>query len=566
MKTFFLTLVIWLGLVIIGCNQTEKSESTSIDNAFSIHLAIAANTPVPVNSRLILDVSAFLDPATVNDNTVYLQKLDQTHHPVNITLLGKQIIIQPKIYLKPETTYEIIITTDLYDIDGNNLSQENVISFTSDVAIDTTSPTLLKTLPLNYSSTMEIYGIIYYQLSEPLSPLYDSNLVTLYDDNNTSISGVTTVRGSLVSFHPDNNLTAGVNYRVELNTSSITDLSGNAYSGPSMEEINFSITSAPISLASWPENSTQYQINGKINCIHHANITTTNSEHLFIGSDQGLEVLRFNFNNTSSQDSTFSPVASLSAAQVGTVYDIDINVSSQRAYLATSTGFYIIDINLLSLSIVSEYSVVETDSLIPIYGLTVVSQTAYLAATTKGLVALDISDESNISESFVKTSSGTLFDVMEVDNTLVSSLYNDGVIPYEMNGTLQSPYSPSITGHVHNIVSYYGAYSGRQEASMAAGIDGLAYTSGNSINAYPIASYVSQIAFNDSSFYSPGLLHELGIVRFLPANINSTPPLIQEYQLLPYKVTSVEGIVFGNYDAAVIFAADNSGTIHIFYP
>lgn len=118
-------------LLLSGCGESFDNASQDSESAFNISLAPAfapvSTTPVPVNAQLILHASAALDPATVNESSVYIQNTLRERQDAYITLLGQDILVKPKVYLTAFTDFEIVITTALTNTTGTHLAKTIVI-------------------------------------------------------------------------------------------------------------------------------------------------------------------------------------------------------------------------------------------------------------------------------------------------------------------------------------------------------------------------------------------------------------------------------------------------------
>jgi len=579
MKLFFLTMI--MTFITIGCSDNPNTSTDSETEkllAYTVKLspslAPAAYTPIPVNAQLLLDVSTALDPATVTDSSVYIQDVTGKRHLADVTLVGNQIVLQPKVYFTGDTTYEVVVTTDVNTTAGESLSRNAIISFTSGATIDTTSPTLVTTLPSG-TDKPEPFGIIYFQFSETLSPLLDPTLLRVYDPvNDLNVLGTTKFSGSLISFTPDDNLTFSKQYIVELNTSSITDLSSNPYNGPVLEDFNFTVTTLANAkpIATYTESNQTLDLNTTVNCIYALDPTVVNATatDLFFGTEDGLKIATFDLNESDFQASTLTVKGSLDLATVGIVYDMELNVTTKRAYLASSKGLFILDINDTNNPLViNQFKTLDLEGkMVPVYGLDVEGSHLYAAATNLGIYDLSILDETNITTLFQADTNGTAFDVVYNDGSLFVSDYNKNFKHFDLNGTLQAPLNPNILGTTHNIISYFDSGNYAYVSMSAAGIRGLGfidnYTGTYTIGAAATPSYTSQLQRNafkpDTSF---AVLKDLGLVYFSPLSYSIVT--IRSYQLLPYEITTAGYIGYSSQDHSVVFVADINGTIHAYF-
>jgi len=559
MKVFISILSI---LFLVACSNTDvdNSTATQLKEPFSIKMG-ASRTPIAVNSKLLLTASTALDPTTVTKENIYLQDVYGSRHPIDVGLTGQQILVKPLIYLAGDTTYEIIITTNVIAADGKKRNRAAIISFTSSSSVDTAAPTLTTTLPLNNSTNMEPYGIFYFQFSEPLSPLFDLNATRLYDQNDTNYSGITTLSGSLISFKPDINLTNDTNYTftLALDTSSITDLSSNTYNSAAVEEINFTITSTPTPILNLAEMTQGYDINTVVNCI---TAFDTYDPILYIGGEAGFHIIAFDYNTSENNASTFQLLSSLPASEVGTVYDIDFDQNGTRAYLASSIGIFIVDINNTSnIQVINQYETVDQKGSIPVYGIDAESSHIYAAATSMGVLDINISDENNLSMNILIDTNGTAFDVTDNNNTLYISDYDQNIVMYNLLNASTS--TISTLGQTRSMFSYTD-FSPNDNVMVASGVQGLFHysTDGNE-SAYPTASYISHLKRNtESSSQSFAIVKGIGLVFFSEYDSYGGSNSINSYQYIPFNITA-SGYLWLN-DTTIIFVADTNGTVHVY--
>ena len=577
-----LSLIFFITFLITGCSDSSNNTLSKQNVAYTVRLApslaSSAYTPVPVNSKLLLDVSTALNPSTVTQSSVYIQDLSGTRLDANVSLVSNQIILEPLRYLPADTTLEIVVTTAVKTTTGEVLSQNAILSFTSGSNTDTTGPGLITTLPSG-SDTPEPFVIIYFQFDETLSPLLDTKLLRVYDPlNDLNVSGTTKFSGESISFIPDSNLTFDKNYTVELNTSSITDLSNNPYSGAALEDFNFTVTSLANAkpIIQPTEVNQTLGLNTTINCIYPLNpqidltaVPPLKSD-LYFGTESGLSIVTFDLNTTNFDASTYTIRGSLDTTEVGIVYDIDFDTTTNRAYLASSEGVYIIDINNTATPLViNHYIVTDANNVkVPVYGLDQVGTHIYAAATTVGLIDLNISNESNMVELFRADTNGTAFDASFDGTNIYVSDYDQVIKAFDTTGQPVVIPTSSVFTPTHNLLTYYDSASTSQMVMAAGGIRGLDYI--DLYNYYSDAistpSYISQIQYNTfSNSNSFAVLKNIGIVYFTPYYYMASPnDIINDYQILPYDVDSAGYMAYTSEDYSVTFVAESDGTVHAF--
>lgn len=546
--------------LLTGCGESfdNDAETTAPGLTFSLAPAYVSGVVVPVNAQIILHASTALNPSTVNENSVYVQNSLNERQPAYISLVDQDIVVQPKIYLTADTAFTVVVTTAVASSKGEHLSQDAVTPFVSGAAsADTTGPALVETLPLDKSSNIEPYAVLYFQFSESISPLnLDPNAFQLYAAGSAnSVPGTVRVSGSLISFTPDSDLIDGTNYTMELNTTTISDLAGNPFSGPATAGSNFTVntTAATLSLA---ESSPGYAIGAIAYSLKSVGST------LFIGGQNGLDIITYDLTT-----STFTAQAHLGTSELGTVYGIDLNSSINRAYIASSAGFSIVDITDITAPVIkSQYRTLDPELFpVPVYGLNVAAGNAYLAATTLGIIGLDISDESRPVQTFVTDTNGTAFDVEKVGNTLVVSDYDQGTKLFNPAGTSLTAPTPQAAGQDRNLFSVYNAGSGLYDYFVAAGIGGIKYWdsfNGIGLPAITTASYVSGIIETQ-----PDGINAFANIRGVGiASFSTLSWSIQSYQRLPFDITAIGYLDYSSNIGVtgVLLAADADGILHAY--
>ena len=557
---YILTVFLFISL-FVGCNNEFKSQSepftiTLISTSDIQHSAMRSATHVPVNARLILHSSDELKVSTVTSQNIYIQQVHGTKVPLNLEYANQSITLLPILHLIPNTDYEIIITTTLQNSRGEHLSRNYTIPFTSNDQVDLTGPTLYNTLPQD-SSNVNPFVHLFLQFSEPISPIdFDPTAFKVYSEPTYTIEvpGRVVLSGSLIHFIPDNNLLFETGYRIELITSSIYDLAGNPYLGGSQEVINFGVyaSGSETNTLTLPELVAPYELGGIAYTIK------SDGNILFVGGENGLHIYQYDNNTLQLQ-------SHLSYETVGAVYSTDFNATTQRLYIASSKGFHIVEKQMFSEArVLSSYPVYNTyQNQVPVYGLTVQNNKAYLAASSEGLIGLDISNELRPRSLFRIDTDGTAFDVINMDGMLALADFDQGTKLFSTSGQVFTPPSPQGKGQDRRLFPFPTTdISGNPSFDyyIAAGIGGIKYwDSYNGFGDLPstyASSYISDIVKNEENS-SKNLANALGIgIAYTSGSYVST------YQLLPYTSTTI-GYLNSN-GVEMIFAADTDGLLHMY--
>ena len=562
MKTFYLLLTLFL---FYGCsdNSTEKSAVPSFN--ISLSPALSGNFPtlIPVNSQLIVYTTEPLDYTTVNTQSVYLKNTTDNRRVVSkveslLTTTGHAIAIKPLVYLDPGSDYEIVVTTDVATDAGEHRSSNAVITFTTGIQIDTTSPVLIGSLPdTGSTASIEEYGVISFQFDEDLSPLRIQDVqINVKEDGaltGPGIAGAFVLSGSLLSFIPDQHLTPGSDYRVELNTSNIVDLSGNHYNGPTIEYLYFSVIPAqdatPINDFIGVED---YNLSSRVHTL------TSSQNELFVGTDSGFDI--FTYDNAATQTKLVHR-SHLEDAQLGAVYSIALDTLNQRVYLGTSTGLSAVDISDLNLTTIISHidTLNENGYFVPVYGVDFDQDHLYLAASSLGVMDINISNISSPTVLQTHTTKAPAFDIRVMDNlNLALSSYGNGISTLSKS-TLTETDILQESVYSHNLFDRYNP-NDSSDYFYSAGVKGIGIlqNTGTSLNNSfrQTNAYVTRVL--DRTDKSVAMMKDLGLAFF------SGTGDIYQYQHLPFAPTAMTYIenqtALGN-DTLVL--GDRTGQLYL---
>ena len=547
---FFAILLIFF--LFIGC-YSDYNNLQETEPAFQIKLAPSfapqATQSMPVNAQILLQVSTPLRSETVNEQTVLITDQEQQPFPAYVKLRDQMIIVQPKVYLSPLTAYSITITTIVATLDGKHLLQNKTIDFQSgDAFPDTTPPNYVGT---NIDGTaLQKENIFFFQFSEPLSPLsIEEGMVTLQNKDTTQmISGSTSISGSLLIFEPDEPLLTmeesgnDVGYNVVLQIDHrLSDLAGNKMS-PIQYNYNIGSVNANLFTTVTKDlNPNNYNLSSTVFTIIYDNGI------LYIGHEKGLEILTFDLTSK-----IFSFINHLDYSEVGSVYSVKYNASLHRLYLGSSKGFYIVNATSLNqLTVLSNYTTAS-----PVYNFVLESDHAYLAASLQGLIDLNISNETTLTERYIKDTNGAAFDIYVGPNSY------DPIYIADYNGAIKSflkDGSPSMDvamlGHARNFV-YNPSNS---QLLLAAGIGGIRsleiLSTPYFTTTLDMPSYVTKL-FRTKDAITYANLYKKGIFEFDSSDVTN-----KAKQRLIQTTPSIDIITF-TYGYSYLFLADRFGHIY----
>jgi len=198
-------------------------------------------TGVALNKKIAATFSEAMDPSTIKAITFTLQT-GTTSILGAVTYTGTTALFTPASNLAPNTTYTGTITTGAKDLAGNALASNYIWNFTTGVAPDITSPTVIFTDPANNATGVALNKKIAATFSEAMDPLTITTNTFSVRQGTTSVSGTLTYVGTIAVFTPANNLASNTVYTATF-TIGAKDLAGNALA--SNYVWNFTTAAAP---------------------------------------------------------------------------------------------------------------------------------------------------------------------------------------------------------------------------------------------------------------------------------------------------------------------------------
>lgn len=561
MKIFYLFISL---LFLYGCSDNNTQENRQAVFNISLSPALSGSFPtlIPINSQMVVYTTEPLDYSTVNAQNVYIHnKSNNTRVPSNVkklsTTTGQAIAIKPLVYLQPGNDYDLVVTTDVATETGAHRNADAIISFTTGSQLDTTPPTLISTLPkAGTQQYVESYAVISFQFSEPLSPIAAENIqIKIKEQGPTtapSIEGRLHLSGSLLSFVPDENLSYGAYYIAELNTTNIIDLAGNTYNGAPIETVDFNVNPAidakPISSFNGVKD---YNLSLEINTL------ISSQNELFVGSANGLDI--FTFDNAATPTKLVHR-SHLENIDLGSVYSIALDNATQRAYLGTSTGFTVVDITDLNrTSIISHLETLNTNGYyVPVYGLSFDQDHLYLAASSLGVIDVNISDITAPTILQSKSTQAPAFDISIINGTdLALSSYGNGLSTLNRSTLTETNLSQSAI-YSHNMFKRL-SVSLNDNFFYSAGTEGVgnAEDTGTSFifNFIQTEAYVTRIT--DRSGSAVAIMKDLGLGFF------SDTGTISRYESLPFTPTAMTFLENTTPLGNLLILSDRSGQIYL---
>lgn len=208
------------------------------------------------NTNIVITMSEAIDPLTVDSTTVTLKTSPGLVTVPATTSLDSgdptKIIIDPTSNLSASSTYQVVVTTGVSDIQENFVASNDTWTFSTKAApppADTTAPTLVSNTPTSGSTGVTISNAITATFSEALlsTSVTTSTVQVLLASNSQALTGTAvslssdsktiTINGASLSY------STSYIFRLTGGSSGIKDAAGNALAVT--QDITFSTESSP---------------------------------------------------------------------------------------------------------------------------------------------------------------------------------------------------------------------------------------------------------------------------------------------------------------------------------
>ncbi|MGA8147307.1 MAG: Ig-like domain-containing protein [Gallionellaceae bacterium] len=227
----------------ISWYTSAVADTTAPTVSGTIHTNNATN--VPINTRVGATFSEGMDPLTIT-NTTFTLKNSSTGVAVAgvVSYSGVTALFIPVSYLSPNTRYTVTVkggSGGVKDLEGNPMTSDFVISWTTGGVADTAAPTVIGTFNANGATNVYTNTNVGVTFSKAMDPLTITNVnFTMRDTlTGTEVQGTVVYSGVNAEFLVSMATSSGVPrfYNYNINTSytgtikggigGVTDLAGN---------------------------------------------------------------------------------------------------------------------------------------------------------------------------------------------------------------------------------------------------------------------------------------------------------------------------------------------------
>ena len=210
-------------LFFLGCSSQTTQDQTQQVNSFRVLKSSPLSEPIAINQTISLSFSSPLQSESITNDSLYVVDKDNNIVGARKSVDGdlKKIEFLFYEYLKPSSTYTIIVTTDLKDEQDRALSKRYTQSFeTADTEVDNLPFVVRTTKPANFEKYIDVTTDIVVDFSKYISTQASTNdeiyLKVLNQSTSEVISGTLSVFNNLLKFTPLSSLPFDTNISVEL--------------------------------------------------------------------------------------------------------------------------------------------------------------------------------------------------------------------------------------------------------------------------------------------------------------------------------------------------------------
>ena len=327
--------ILFMSTALFGCKYGDDNYSPLPTPPVATVPTVLSVTPLQTATQVLISTnvsatfSETMDAATLNDQSFTLMAgVTMVAGAISFDAASNIATFTPANALTASTLYTATITTAVSSASGAALANNTTWSFTTadaNVVIDTTSPSVVSTLPDNNVTDISLNSNISANFSEALDPATVNVNSFKVSQSGTPVTGVVSYTGTTATFNPTNDLTANTVYTVTL-TTDITDLAVSPNSLAS--NYIWSFTSGK----STPTITLTNPLNNEINVAINHNLVATFSESM-----NSLTIDVSSFTLSAPNAVAIAGTVSLDAASNTAIFQPNINLNSGTLYTATIT-------------------------------------------------------------------------------------------------------------------------------------------------------------------------------------------------------------------------------------
>lgn len=210
-----------------GAAQDTTAPFVIATGAYGSTGVLGGGNGYPVNRNSTATFNESMDPLTITTATYLLAGPGSVPVTGTVTYVGTTATFNPTVDLAPSTTYTSTITTGAKDLAGNTMANNYVWSWTTGAAADTTTPTIVSTVPANLAANVPVSQEVTALFSEAMLASTVNNVSFTLKQGIAPVAGNVSYVGTTATFSPSSPLLANTTYTAQI-TNAATDLAGNA--------------------------------------------------------------------------------------------------------------------------------------------------------------------------------------------------------------------------------------------------------------------------------------------------------------------------------------------------
>lgn len=357
-------LIIFISFLFMACGDNTNNQISAPLKATFITPAAGLTE----NAQIIIEFSNAIDPQSVTETSCRVMDINNNIIEGVRNVSEKVLTFSIAGNFSLNETYKVVLTTDIKDIDGNNLLNETTQDFLI-ISSDTSAPVIL-------SSSVETGSLlnkarISVLMSEILNPLtVRPTTLQLYDNTNTLVDGNVSEAQGLLTFTPKSELLETQTYTL-IFEQAVEDMSGNASSVGQSYQFN---------LRTSVDQGRFLKIGNVLDTNMSVNDVLVEGNTMYIASaDSMIGIFSL---------ASFPTLIEHSRLNLDS-QAISIQKSGNNLFVSTSkSGLIVIDATDLS----SPTIISSLDNNASIFNMHLVDTNLYMASTDNGVQVVDISN------------------------------------------------------------------------------------------------------------------------------------------------------------------------------
>ena len=367
---------------------------------------------VPTNQRISITFSEGMDPASINNTNLTLQKVIGSSKSAvagAVTYGGVVANFVPTASLEFNTIYLFTVNTAVKDLAGNTMAANYLATFTTGSVADTIAPTVVSTEPANSATDVPTNSKIAVTFSESMNTAtLRASSFTVTGPGLTPVIGTVSYANLVANFTPTGSLLNNTVYTGTI-TSEAKDLAGN-----SLVKYSWTFTTGAAEDKTAPTVASTNPVSNAQNVDFNKTVAVTFSESMNAAT---LNATTFTLTKL---DATSSVVGAVTYSNLIANFNPDVNLDANSTYTALiTTGAK----DLAGNALASSYSWQFRTGAVPdTTAPTVISTDPVNNATgvsTNKIIAVTFSE--NMDATTIKTST---FMVIKPDTTAVAGTVN----------------------------------------------------------------------------------------------------------------------------------------------